>query len=70
MPKQYVKLAALNGLSALDGAQGSTYDALVYAGAIALLHLHKHDTLQNTAAQIRDVLDNRQALSHFESAKD
>jgi len=68
--EEAARITALNGLSALDGEQGTTYDALVYAGAIALLHLQKHDTLQNAATQIRDVLDNGQALIHFESAKD
>lgn len=62
-------IAALNGLCALDGDRGSTYDALVYAGAIALWHLKKYKKLQDAASQIRDVLDSGKAMSHFENAK-
>jgi len=68
--EEAARITALNGLCALDGDEGSTYDALVYAGAIALWHLKKHDNLQDAAAQIRDVLDSGKAMSHFESAKD
>lgn len=63
-------ITALNGLCALDGDKGTTYDALVYAGAIALWHLKKYDNLQDAAAQVREALDSGKALSHFESAKD
>lgn len=68
--EEAARITALNGLSALDGETGSTYDALVYAGAIALWHLKKHKTLQDAAAQVRDALDSGKAMSHFESAKD
>jgi anthranilate phosphoribosyltransferase len=63
-------ITALNGLCALDGDRGTTYDALVYAGAIALWHLKRHNNLQDAAAQIREVLDSGKAMNHFESAKD
>lgn len=68
--EEAAKISALNGLCALDGDEGSTYDALVYAGAIALWHLKKHDNLQDAAAQIREALDSGKAMSHFESAKE
>ena len=62
------QIAAEAGLSALGGKQGSTYDALVYAGAIALWHLKKYDTLDDAAKRIREVLDNGSALEHFNNA--
>ncbi len=67
--EEAARISALNGLCALDGDKGSTYDALVYAGAIALWHLKKHDKLQDAATQVRDVLDAGKAMSRFESAK-
>ncbi len=61
--------AADSGIAALNGEAGATYDALVYAGAIALWHLQKHDTLQAGAAAIRDAIDSGKALHHFNAAK-
>ena len=63
------RLAAEAGLAALNGQQGSSYDALVYSGAIALWHLGKHDDLAAAADCIRDVLNNAKALEHFNNAR-
>ncbi len=63
------KMAADAGLAALDGETGSTRDALVYTGAIALWHLKKHATLEDAAQQVREVLDNGLARKHFDAAK-
>jgi anthranilate phosphoribosyltransferase len=62
------QLAAQAGLAALGGKHSSTYDALVYAGAIALWHLNKYDTLDDAASRIREVLNNGSALEHFNNA--
>ena len=62
------RMAADAGIAALNGEQGSTYDALVYSGAIALWHLKQFDNLQDAAAKVREVLDNGEALKHFEAA--
>jgi anthranilate phosphoribosyltransferase len=62
------RMAADAGLAALSGTKGSTYDALVYSGAIALWHLKKYDNLQDAAAKVREVLDNGAALKHFNAA--
>ncbi len=59
------RAAADAGLAALDGEAGSTFDALVYAGAIALWHLQKADSLQAGADRVRDVLKSGKALEHF-----
>ncbi len=63
------QLAAEAGIAALNGTQGSSYDALVYSGAIALWHLKKYDTLARAADKIRDVLNNGAALEHFNNAR-
>ena len=63
------KLAAQAGIAALNGEPGSTYDALVYAGAIALWHLKKFGNLPDAAAQVREVLDSGKALERLESAR-
>ena len=62
------KCAADAGLAALGGNPGSSYDALVYSGAIALRHLKKSDSLASAAEQVRKVLNNGQALEHFNNA--
>ena len=62
------QLAAQAGLEALGGRQGSSYDALVYAGALALWHLKKHASLADAAGQVREVLNNGKALEHFNHA--
>ncbi len=59
------KMAADAGLAALAGEPGSSYDALVYSGAIALWHLKKVETIEQAASLIREVLDNGRALKHF-----
>lgn len=68
-PEVAARLAAEAGLTALKGEPGPAYDALVYAGAIALWHLKKHDTLAAAADSIRAVLNNGKALQHFNAAK-
>ncbi len=68
-PEFAAKLSADAGLAALKGEPGMAYDALVYAGAIALWHLKKHDKLPAAADSIRNVLNNGRALQHFNAAK-
>ncbi len=63
------KMAADAGLAALAGKQGSTYDALVYSAAIALWHLKRYDDIKDAANKVRAVLDNGDALKHFNAAQ-
>lgn len=63
------KMAADAGIAALKGETGSTYDALVYSGAIALWHLKKYDDIKAAANKIREVLDDGRALKHFNAAR-
>ena len=62
-------MAAQAGIAALEGTQGSSYDALVYSGALALWHLKKYENLGDAAQRIREVLDNGEALEHFNNAR-
>ena len=57
--------AAELGLSALAGAPGPTRDSLVYAAALCLQHLRRHDTLGSAAAKVREVLDRGDAAARF-----
>ena len=63
------RLAADAGIAALAGSPGSSYDALVYSGALALWHLQKYDNLADAANRIREVLNNGTALEHFNNAR-
>jgi len=64
------KLAAEAGIAALNGEPGSSYDALVYAGAIALWHLRKFGNLPDAAARVREVLDSGKAMQRLHAARD
>jgi anthranilate phosphoribosyltransferase len=61
--KVAAKLAAEMGMAALRGEKGPTYDSLVYAGAIALHHVGKADSLADAADKIRAVLDSGKAAT-------
>ena len=61
--------AAQAGLMALDGVTGPAFDALVYAGALALFHLNRAGSLADGARRIRQVLSSGQARSHFLAAR-
>jgi anthranilate phosphoribosyltransferase len=63
-------LAAEAGIAALNGEPGSSYDALVYAGAIALWHLKKFGNLPDAAAHVREVLDSGKAMQRLQAARD
>jgi anthranilate phosphoribosyltransferase len=62
------KMAADAGIAAMNGEQGSTYDAIVYSASIALWHLKKAESLTEAATKVRQVLDNGSALKHFNAA--
>lgn len=53
--------AAKAGIAALEGAPGPTRDSLVYAGALALTHLQRFNTVARAAERVRQVLDDGSA---------
>jgi anthranilate phosphoribosyltransferase len=70
MDREAVARAAANaGLEALQGAPGPARDSLVYAAAIMLQHLGKHESLQEAARAARSVLDNGAAMARFDAAR-
>lgn len=56
------------GLAALQGEQGLMRDSLVYAGAIALTHVGRFESMQDAAQAVKQVLDNGKALAAFKAA--
>jgi len=63
------RAAASAGLEALQATPGPARDSLVYAAAIMLRHLGKHESLQAAAMAVREVLDNGAAMAHFDAAR-
>lgn len=59
------RAAADAGRAALDGVRGPTYDSLVFAGALALWHLGRADSLRAGADRIRIVLDSGAAAARI-----
>ena len=57
--------AAKIGIAALEAQPGPIRDGLIYAGAICLWHLGRHNNMQDSANAVRKVLDNGEALSRF-----
>ena len=64
------KAAAEAGIAALEGKGGPSYDSLVYAAAICLLHLKRHVSLQAAAHAVRKILDSGEPLARFRMQQD
>ena len=64
-PDAIAKAAAEAGIAALEGKGGPAYDSLVYAAAICLLHLKRHDSLQAAADTVHKALDSGEPLARF-----
>ncbi len=64
------KAAAEAGIAALEGKSGPSYDSLVYAAAICLLHLKRHVSLQAAAHAVRKILDSGEPLARFRMQQD
>jgi anthranilate phosphoribosyltransferase len=67
-PDDIASAAAKAGLAALEGERGTTYDSLVYSGAIVLSHLGKAESMNDAAEMIRNAIDSGDALKHFNAA--
>ncbi len=61
------EVAAERGLAALKGEDGPTRDSLVYAGALALKHLGRQESLEAAAQAVRKVLDSGEALARLQA---
>ena len=60
--------AATTGVAALGGQAGPAHDSLVYAAAIVLHHLGRHESLASAADAVRRVLASGEALARFKAA--
>lgn len=60
--------AAALGVAALGGEKGLMYDSLVYAASIALTHLGRYGSVQESAAAVRATLDGGKALETLRAA--
>jgi anthranilate phosphoribosyltransferase len=60
--------AAATGIEALGGQAGPAHDSLVYAAAIVLHHLGRHESLASAADAVRRVLASGEALARFKAA--
>ena len=60
--------AAATGVAALGGQAGPAHDSLVYAAAIVLHHLGRHESLASAADAVRRVLASGEALARFKAA--
>mgnify|MGYP001545662496 FL=1 len=60
--------AAATGVAALGGQAGPAHDSLVYAAAIFLHHLGRHESLASAADAVRLVLASGEALARFKAA--
>jgi anthranilate phosphoribosyltransferase len=67
-PDEIARAAAEAGLAALGGEKGTTYDALVYSGAIALTQLGLADSWNDAAERISEAIDSGEALKRFNAA--
>jgi anthranilate phosphoribosyltransferase len=67
--EEAAQAAAEAGIAALQGKAGPARDSLVYAGAIMLQHLGRHDSLAAAAATVAGIIDSGKALAHFEAAR-
>ncbi|GMT50194.1 MAG: hypothetical protein IEMM0008_1733 [bacterium] len=59
------KVAAEEGIKALQGEKGPTRDGLIYSAALCLWHVKKYDTLSASAQAVKEVLDSGKAHSRL-----
>ena len=57
--------AAELGVNALQNQPGPAYDSLIYAAAIALLHVGRYDNLSQAAVAARNAITSGEAFSRF-----
>lgn len=65
---QIAKLAAKEGLEALEGAGNATSDALLYIASLILWHLGKYNSLQSAASEVRKILSSGKVAERFRRA--
>ena len=62
------KLAAKEGLAALEGKNSPTRDALLYSASLTLWHLGRYDSVPDAASAVREILSGGKAAERFRKA--
>jgi len=62
------KLAAKEGLAALEGKNSPTRDALLYSASLTLWHLDRYNSLSDAALVVKKILSSGKALERFRKA--
>ena len=65
---EIAKLAAKEGLRALEGTRNATSDALLYSASLTLWHLGRYDSVQKAAVVVRKILSSGKVAERFRSA--
>ena len=65
---EIAKLAAKEGLGALEGTKNATSDALLYSASLTLWHLGRYDSVQKAAVVVRKILSSGKVAERFRRA--
>ena len=65
---EIAKLAAKEGLGALEGTRNATSDALLYSASLTLWHLGQYDSVQKAAVVVRKILSSGKVAERFRRA--
>ena len=62
---EIAKLAAKEGLAAIEGWKSATCDALLYSALLTLWHLGRYDSIPDAASMVREILFSGKAAARF-----
>ena len=65
---EIAKLAAKEGLAALEGENSPTSDALLYSASLTLWHLGRYDSVPDAAFVVREILSSGTTVERFRRA--
>ena len=65
---EIAKLAAKEGLAALEGKNSPTSDALLYSASLTLWHLGRYDSVPDAALVVREILSSGITVERFRRA--
>jgi len=65
---EIAKLAAKEGLAALEGKNSPTSDALLYSASLTLWHLGRYDSVPDAAFMVRKILSSGTTVERFRRA--
>jgi anthranilate phosphoribosyltransferase len=65
---EIAKLAAKEGMGALEGTRNATSDALLYSASLTLWHLGRYDSVQKAAVVVRKILSSGKVAERFRRA--